>query len=159
MTKIRYFLPEIDAVAKSVLHDIDGAAIITLTGGLGAGKTTFTRAMVAAMGATESVTSPTFTYFNVYHVPQGVTSSYGVFSHAGGQKMPVRTIYHFDLYRLKNAQEFESAGFFEYLYQPETVALIEWPAILDGVIQAGVCSLDFQVNSAEERLLTYQCTR
>jgi len=99
MKQIKYSLDNIDAVAQQLLADIDDAQVVTFTGSLGAGKTTFVRSLARAMGVTEPVTSPTFTYFNVYHVPEESLS-------------PIKLIHHFDLYRLRNLQDFESAGFF-----------------------------------------------
>lgn len=139
MTQIKYSLDNIDSIAQQLLRDMQGIQIITFTGSLGAGKTTFVRSLVAAMGAIEPVTSPTFTYFNVYHRPDG------------------RLIYHFDLYRLKNLQDFESAGFFEYLYQADSIALIEWPDVLETVLTHDVCSVELRVIAPTERLLVYEC--
>jgi len=144
MKQIKYSLDNIDAVAQQLLADIDDAQVVTFTGSLGAGKTTFVRSLARAMGVTEPVTSPTFTYFNVYHVPEESLS-------------PIKLIYHFDLYRLRNLQDFESAGFFEYLYQPDSIAFIEWPDILDVVLTHDVCHIGLRVTAPDERLLMYEC--
>lgn len=157
MKLIKYSLGQIDMVAAQFLREIDGTQVITFTGGLGAGKTTFIRSLVAAMGVVEPVTSPTFTYFNIYHVPNEVSPRFTVASGQNGARVPVRLIYHFDLYRLKSLQDFELAGFFEYIYQPDSIALIEWPDILVDVLTHDVCHVELRVNAPEERLLMYGC--
>ncbi len=112
MNEIQYFLPEIDTVAKQLIQKLQNCPVITLEGSLGAGKTTLTSVILRELGVTEPVISPTFTYVNTYKTADG------------------RTVYHFDLYRLKNAQEFEQAGFFEYLDQANSLVFIEWPEIV-----------------------------
>jgi tRNA threonylcarbamoyladenosine biosynthesis protein TsaE len=93
---------------------LQNSCIIALSGDLGAGKTTFIRGIVSSLEADErEVCSPTFTYLNIY---QG--------------RMP---IYHFDLYRIPSAQEFEAAGFDEYL-QADGICCIEWPDILSALL-------------------------
>lgn len=127
---MQYDLADIDLIAQKLWSDCAGSQIITLTGSLGAGKTTLTSALLRHLGVQEPVISPTFTYVNIYHLADG------------------RTVYHFDLYRLKNMQEFEQAGFFEYLYQPDSLVVIEWPEILLPVLKNKVCHV--QISSVDQ---------
>lgn len=102
------FLPDLAATARlaarlaPLLRTRD---VVTLTGGLGAGKTTFARSLIHALGVAGDVPSPTFTLLQIYDAPH--------FS-----------VYHFDLYRLKNPAEVEEIGFDD---ARDGVALIEWP--------------------------------
>jgi tRNA threonylcarbamoyladenosine biosynthesis protein TsaE len=137
MKKIEYSIDQIDKVAQKFVQDIKKKQVITFTGGLGAGKTTFIQAVLRQMGVLGPIASPTFTYFNQYQA-------------AGG-----RTVYHFDIYRLKNAQEFEAAGFFDYLYQPESIVFIEWPEIIDALLKNDVCRAKLSVLDDTNRLLEY----
>lgn len=139
MKKIEYNLDQIGIIAKKYAVDIFDKKIVTFVGGLGAGKTTFIRSVLHAMGVQDTVISPTFTYFNQYQSSDG------------------RIIYHFDLYRLKNLAEFEAAGFFEYLYQPNSIAFIEWPEILDGALKDSVCRTKLSVLDHQKRSLEYDC--
>ncbi len=123
MKSINYFLPEIDSVAKQLVEQFKGCSIVTLTGSLGAGKTTLTSAILCQLGVKEPVISPTFTYINKYIAANGTE------------------IFHFDLYRLKNAQEFIQAGFFEYLDQPNSLVFIEWPGVIQPLIKDKACHL------------------
>ena len=137
MKNLNYCLSEIDQVACDLLIDVGDVKIITLTGSLGAGKTTFCAAMLKQLGVQEIAPSPTFTYVNIYTAGDG------------------RTVYHFDLYRLKSLQEFEQAGFFEYLYQPNSLVLIEWPEILLSVLNHKICAIELVSLGQDQRQLQY----
>ena len=138
MKKIEYSLEQIDTLSKNFLKDVTGKNIITFTGGLGAGKTTFIKFFLKNMGVTDVVISPTFTYLNQYQASNGTI------------------IYHFDLYRLKSLAEFEASGFFEYLYQPNSIAIIEWPEIINSALTTSVCNVNIKVLNLKARLLEYE---
>lgn len=133
-----YTLDQLDRAVKIVKGQMNECQIMTFTGDLGAGKTTLIRALLRDLGVTQPITSPTFTYMNRYTT-------------AGG-----KTIYHFDLYRLNNLDEFMQQGFFEYLYQPDSWCLIEWPTIIMPILTHGVCSitLDYEDESRTMRWKT-----
>lgn len=102
--------------------------VFTFIGTLGAGKTTLIQGLCKALKVTEPISSPTYTYMNVYR-------TYNL------------TIYHFDLYRLTSYHDFVEAGFEEYLLQPNSLCLIEWPEIvIPHIAPESLCSLfiDYQ---------------
>lgn len=80
--------------------------MIAFRGGLGAGKTTFTRGLAIGLGLGDNVSSPTFALVNEYR----------------GEKI---TLYHFDMYRIENEDDLESTGFYDYDFE-DNVAVIEW---------------------------------
>ena len=80
--------------------------MIAYKGGLGAGKTTFTRGIAIGMGLGDNVTSPTFALVNEYR----------------GDKI---TLYHFDMYRIMDEEGLESTGFYDYPFE-DNVAAVEW---------------------------------
>lgn len=127
------------ASAVSTLHALmPKVAVFTFTGTLGAGKTTVISEFMRQCGVVEPVTSPTFTYMNVYHAKDG------------------SILYHFDLYRLTNMEEFVAAGFAEYLYQPHSWAFIEWPDIIMPLLPHRVCHVALEYVTNDERRLSYK---
>ena len=85
--------------------------ILMLKGNLGAGKTTFTQFLLKNLGSTDEVSSPTYSIVNEYDTPKGI-------------------VFHFDLYRLKNAAEVEDIGMDEYL-DNAFLSIIEWPEVYE----------------------------
>ena len=104
-------LDDIDVAARQFLSEIGDARIIAFYAKMGAGKTTFTRAICKALGVEETVTSPTFAIVNEYEGP----------------------VYHFDFYRLKRLSEAYDMGFEDYLYSGAW-CLIEWPELIEELL-------------------------
>ena len=92
-----------------------------LSGDLGAGKTTFTRYFLQALGHTGAVKSPTFTLVEPYSI---------------NMNGKVRAVYHADLYRLNDPEELELMGFFEYFDEPDSLVIIEWASRADSILPA-----------------------
>lgn len=90
----------------------DTATLVTLSGELGAGKTTFTQAVARALGVSDPVTSPTFVLEKIYELPEGT---------------PFKKLVHIDAYRLKSGSELKPLGFDEVMKDPGTLVLLEWP--------------------------------
>ena len=80
---------------------------IYLSGELGSGKTSLVRGVLRALGFSDKVKSPTFTLAEVYDISD-------------------LTLYHFDFYRLENAEEWLDAGFDEY-FDSDVICFVEWP--------------------------------
>jgi tRNA threonylcarbamoyladenosine biosynthesis protein TsaE len=104
---------ELAAWGASFAATLGGPVVVGLSGELGAGKTTLVRAISAALGVTERVTSPTFALVHRY----------------AGRDGPV---YHVDAYRLRSTDEARDLGFEEMLREAGAVVLIEWPERLAG---------------------------
>lgn len=104
----RYELGELEQVAQKVLEACGKETIWLLFGSMGAGKTTFVKALGKVLGVINTVQSPTFSIVNEYITAEG------------------ETIYHFDCYRLKNTAEAYDIGVEEYL-DSGNICLIEWP--------------------------------
>ena len=88
--------------------------IVTLSGDLGAGKTTLVRGVLRGVDISGPVKSPTYTLVE----PYVVSSLY---------------LYHFDFYRLKDPEEWEAAGFREY-FGEHAICLVEWPERVHGLV-------------------------
>lgn len=108
-------LEEMDKLAAKIAQKLLPGSIITLEGELGAGKTTFTAMLCKHLPLSSIASSPTFTYLNIYE----------------------DKVAHFDLYRLKNKEEFFALGFEEYLGAP-FITIIEWPGILLKVLKNSI---------------------
>lgn len=87
------------------------ATIITLSGDLGAGKTTFTQAFGKHLGIKKKINSPTFVIMKKYSIASGEHNF----------------LFHLDAYRLKNEKELEKLGWAEIISDPKNLILIEWP--------------------------------
>lgn len=103
--------------------------ILCLNGDLGAGKTTMTKSIGKGLGVEEYITSPTFALINQY-----------------SGRIPV---YHFDVYRLENADELIDLGFDEYFYG-NGVCIIEWADKIEKMIPQERIVIDIEKGSAQD---------
>ncbi|MBR4407731.1 MAG: tRNA (adenosine(37)-N6)-threonylcarbamoyltransferase complex ATPase subunit type 1 TsaE [Clostridia bacterium] len=106
-------------IGEKLGKSVNPPCVISLAGDLGAGKTTFAKGFAKGLGVDEVVTSPTFTLLNEYASPRG-------------------GLYHFDLYRLTDVEEFRASGFEEYfdLTKLKGVVLVEWASNCPGILPA-----------------------
>lgn len=108
---------------------LDKGGFVALYGELGAGKTAFVRGLARGLSAGEAVSSPTFTLMHRYE-----------------GRLPV---YHFDAYRLKNADEAEELGFEEYFYG-DGVCVVEWAEKLQNILPGE--RMDVKITRAGENI-------
>ncbi len=100
---------------------------LRLTGALGAGKTTFTRALLRALGFQGRVKSPTFELLNEYPIFEGIT------------------LRHFDFYRFESPIEFEEAGFRD-LFGPGSLCVTEWSDKAEGFLPAADLEITLKID-------------
>ena len=112
--EVNFTLNRIDETVALLLADHANQKLFAFHGEMGAGKTTFIHALCLAMGVTDVVTSPTFSIINQYKTTTG------------------QTIYHMDLYRIKDENEAINAGIEDCLYSGN-ICLVEWPDKIPGI--------------------------
>jgi len=109
-------------------------AFIELHGPLGAGKTTFARHLLHALGVAGRVKSPTYAVMEPYELPGG-------------------SVWHFDFYRFNDPQEWEDAGFRDLFASPG-LKLAEWPEKAVGLLPVADLAITLKVQADESRLAT-----
>lgn len=110
---------------------------IYLHGDLGAGKTTLVRGLLHALGYVGKVKSPTYTLVESYEIKSNVFSNLN--------------LYHFDLYRFNDEEEWEAAGFRDY-FNAESVCLIEWPEKAQNVLPTPDINITFTIKNFGKNL-------
>ncbi len=128
---------ETEDVGGQIGRLVQNGDVLCLTGDLGAGKTTLVKGIAKQYTGinTLDVTSPTFTYLNIY---SGLSD-----------------LYHFDLYRLSSPEEFIQAGFLEFL-STKGICCIEWPDRLPPHLPLQKVSIHMEYISLEQRKITVE---
>ncbi len=105
---------ETEAIGKALGEKITNGCVIAYRGGLGMGKTCFTRGLALGLGSNDTVTSPTFALINEYL----------------SGRLP---LYHFDMYRVSGWEDLYSTGFFEYIDEGGVIAA-EWSENIESAL-------------------------
>ncbi len=123
------------------------AVVLALVGDLGSGKTTFVQHMAKQMGIEDSVQSPTYVLMKKYKLPEGLNPM--------GQPRRFKTFIHIDAYRLEDPKEFETLKPEEFLNDPTTIVVIEWPERVQGVLPTPDVVLKFSAEGPrdDERMI------
>ncbi len=108
-------LEQIDQAAKEFVDTIGERRLFAFYGKMGAGKTTFIKAICAQLGVKDVVASPTFAIVNEYGMADG------------------DVIYHFDFYRIKRVAEAYDIGCDEYFYSG-SLCFMEWPELVEEIL-------------------------
>jgi len=138
MMELNILDPEtIDDSAREFVKLLSSHKIFAFYGEMGAGKTTFIKAICKAAGVTELVSSPSFALVYEYRSDSG------------------RIIYHFDLFRIKDISELYDLGYEDYFYSGE-VCFIEWPELAEELLPEETVRVRFTINSDGSRLLKIQ---
>jgi tRNA threonylcarbamoyladenosine biosynthesis protein TsaE len=127
-------LPTAAAALATAIAE-SGHSVVAFEGEMGAGKTTLIRALGAALGVADDVSSPTFALVNEYRDGQG------------------KPIYHFDFYRIDSEEEALRLGAAEY-FDSGYLCLVEWPARVAGLLPPAYLQVNLSVTGLESRQLT-----
>ena len=135
MTTIKFQLSTIDDAARQFVEAIGDRMVFAFFGGMGAGKTTFIKAVCQQMGVTEDmVSSPTFAIVNEYEGSSG-------------------SIYHFDFYRIRQISEAINMGFDDYLYSGN-LCFIEWPELVEPLLPEDTVRVTIEEQPDGSRILS-----
>lgn len=122
--------------AKSFARGLKAGSVLCLEGQLGSGKTTFIKGLAEGLGLKhpEQVKSPTFVLMHIYKA-----------------KMP---LYHFDCYRLDNAEELENIGFQDFVNDPCAISCVEWAEKAGDLIPEDARHIRFEILDTDRRSIT-----
>lgn len=120
--------------AKQLLNHFPEERVFAFYGAMGAGKTTFIKAICHELGSSDYVTSPTFALINEYTT---VGNS---------------VIYHFDFYRIKKIEEAFDLGYEDYIYSGN-YCFIEWPEMIEQLLPEGIVEVRIKEDSKGIRLV------
>lgn len=126
----------IDEASVEFLKRNPANKVIALYGEMGAGKTTFTKALCKALGVVDGVNSPTFTLINEYRTKSG------------------ETIYHFDFYRINKLEEAFDIGFEEFA-ESGNLCIIEWPEKIEQILPSDTLRVKISVLDDGKRELIF----
>ena len=114
--EINFGLNQLNKASKELKAHIN-QNVVLICGEMGVGKTTLIKELLSLSGLVDNVSSPTFSIINEYLQANG------------------EVIYHMDLYRIKDINELENIGFFEYIESGRT-CIIEWGEMIEGLIDS-----------------------
>lgn len=120
-----------EKIGQSLGEKINKGTVIAFRGGLGMGKTCFTRGLAKGLGSNDTVTSPTFALINEYL----------------SGRLP---LYHFDMYRITGWEDLYSTGFFDYIEQGGVIAA-EWSENIENALPEDTIYVEFNRISDTER--------
>ena len=130
------FVFSLDKIDLAVKHffETNPNKVVLFNGLMGAGKTTFIKALCKHLGVKDVTTSPTFSLVNDYQTPEG------------------KSIYHFDLYRINSEIEALDMGIEEYLYSGNC-CFIEWPEKIPNLLPEKFTTVNIRETESGERAL------
>ncbi len=145
MEKVIQTLPELEEEAArfagTLAPSLRDAALVTLSGVLGAGKTAFTQAVARALGVEDTVTSPTFVLEKIYQL--------------GSPTSKFARLVHIDAYRLEKGSDLAPLGFDELLQDAGNLVLLEWPENVAGALPVPAVKISITVQADGSRILSY----
>ena len=131
-------LEQIQVAARQFVEAMGDNTVFAFYGKMGAGKTTFIKAVCEVLGVEDVITSPTFAIVNEYR------------SDLAGE-----LIYHFDFYRIKKLDEVYDMGYEDYFYSG-ALCFIEWPELIEELLPGNTIKVSIEENEAGEREITLE---
>lgn len=130
-------LADINEAAKQFIENMGDGKVFAFYGKMGAGKTTFIKAICEELGVDDVITSPTFAIVNEY---QSATTG--------------DSIYHFDFYRIKKLEEVYDMGYEDYFYSG-ALCFIEWPELIEEVLPGDAVKVSIEEQEDGSRIVKF----
>ena len=130
-------LADINEAAKQFIENMGDGKVFAFYGKMGAGKTTFIKAVCEELGVDDVITSPTFAIVNEY---QSATTGY--------------SIYHFDFYRIKKLEEVYDMGYEDYFYSG-SLCFLEWPELIDDLLPEDATKVTIEATEEGGRIVKF----
>ena len=130
-------IEEIAVAAKEFVTAMGDRKVFAFYGKMGAGKTTFIKAVCEELGVEDVINSPTFAIVNEY---------------VDGKGEPV---YHFDFYRIKNLQEVLDIGYEDYVYSGH-VCFMEWPELIENLLPDDAVKVTIEEKTDGGRVVQFE---
>ena len=121
--------------AREFIQNIGEHKVFAFYGKMGAGKTTFVKAICEELGVEDVITSPTFAIVNEYEAHD-------------------QSIFHFDFYRIKRLEEVYDMGYEDYFYSG-ALCFIEWPELIEDLLPEDAVKVTITENTDGTRTVTY----
>lgn len=122
-------------LVKTIAPLLNEHQVFCFHGELGAGKTTYIKAICDDLGVQSQSSSPSFSIVNEYELPDNLV------------------LYHFDLYRINKSKELEDIGWFDYLNSNHLI-FVEWPEMADSLMPDDAVHVNIQLNEDDSRTVT-----
>ncbi|MED9800370.1 MAG: tRNA (adenosine(37)-N6)-threonylcarbamoyltransferase complex ATPase subunit type 1 TsaE [Prevotella sp.] len=132
---MRIEIPSVDKIQEAAWQfvcQMGDAKVFAFYGKMGAGKTTFIKAICQELGVEDVITSPTFALVNEYTAGDG------------------SPIFHFDFYRVKKLEEVYDMGYEDYFYSG-ALCLMEWPELVEELLPQGAVAVTIHANADGSR--------
>ena len=130
-------LADINEAAKQFIENMGDSTVFAFYGKMGAGKTTFIKAICEELGVDDVITSPTFAIVNEY---QSATTG--------------DSIYHFDFYRIKKLEEVYDMGYEDYFYSG-SLCFLEWPELIDDLLPEDATKVTIEATEEGGRIVKF----
>ena len=129
-------LDHIEEAAREFIKNMGDDTVFAFYGKMGAGKTTFIKALCKLLGVEDEVNSPTFAIINEYR-----------------SQTTAELIYHFDFYRIKKLEEVYDLGYEDYFYSG-ALCFIEWPELVEELLPSDAKKVTITENGDGSRMIT-----